>query len=316
MLPTLLLLPILSLPMREMPKRQSPEDRAVAYLVREVPRWPVINRCYSCHNNGDGARVLYLARQRGIDVPDKALKDTTAWLEKPSDWVRPKQEEGVYDKKLATLQFASTLLAAREAGRVEGMTAARQAAERVAGLQNRDGFWSVGTQDAIGSPTTRGTPLATVLARRILLRIDARQYKTAIARADAWLRQIKVENLMDASAVLLGLEQADDAGAKEQRRVALALIRRAERKEGGWGPYRTAAAEPFDTALVVLALRMQPNSDETRDMLQRGRAYLIRKQQEDGSWSETTRPADAISYAQRVSTTAWALEALLATRTR
>ena len=49
-------------------------------------------------------------------------------------------------------------------------------------------------------------------------------------------------------------------------------------------------------------------------MLRRGRAYLLAAQQEDGSWKETTRPAGGDSYAQRVSTTGWALQALLTTR--
>jgi hypothetical protein len=70
----------------------------------------------------------------------------------------------------------------------------------------------------------------------------------------------------------------------------------------------------FDTALVVVALSRQPESEEIKTWLKRGRAYLIRTQQEDGSWPETTRPSGAESYAQRISTTAWATQALLATR--
>ena len=40
---------------------QSPEDRAIAYLEDEVSAWSRSNGCYSCHNNGDGARALYEA---------------------------------------------------------------------------------------------------------------------------------------------------------------------------------------------------------------------------------------------------------------
>ena len=49
-------------------------------------------------------------------------------------------------------------------------------------------------------------------------------------------------------------------------------------------------------------------------MIARGRAFLIARQQADGSWPETTRPSGAESYAQRISTTGWATLALLATR--
>ena len=46
----------------------------------------------------------------------------------------------------------------------------------------------------------------------------------------------------------------------------------------------------------------------------RGREYLVRRQLPDGSWVETTRPSGQESYAQRISTSAWALLAVLETR--
>ncbi len=61
----------------------SAEQRAIDYLAREVPRWSKENHCFSCHNNGDAARALYVARRLGYRVPGEALADTTAWLLRP-----------------------------------------------------------------------------------------------------------------------------------------------------------------------------------------------------------------------------------------
>jgi hypothetical protein len=48
-----------------------------------------------------------------------------------------------------------------------------------------------------------------------------------------------------------------------------------------------------------------------RPSIERAHAYLVGAQNGDGSWPETTRPPGGESYAQRISTTAWALLALL-----
>ena len=93
---------------------------------------------------------------------------------------------------------------------------------------------------------------------------------------------------------------------------------------GGWGAYLASVVEPFDTALVVLALQPLLGQSELAvpaidaglltEMVAGGRAFLLEAQLGDGSWVETTRPAGQQSYAQYISTTAWATLALLATR--
>ena len=48
--------------------------------------WPEKNKCFSCHNNGDGAQALLIAMRHGKVVPSDALRDTLDWLARPSDW--------------------------------------------------------------------------------------------------------------------------------------------------------------------------------------------------------------------------------------
>ena len=93
-----------------------------------------------------------------------------------------------------------------------------------------------------------------------------------------------------------------------------ALVRKGQSKDGGWGPYVTAPSEPFDTALVLLALKQYPKLAGNANMIRHGRDYLLATQKTDGSWQETTRPAGGDSYAQRISTTGWATLALLLAR--
>jgi hypothetical protein len=288
------------------------EARALAYLAREVPRWRAENGCASCHHNGDAARALYTAVRRGRRVPARALADTTRWLQRPEGWDRNGGDGPFSDKRLARLQFAAALTEAVAAGLVKDRRAVARAAALVAREQRGDGSWPVVADGTLGSATTHGVALGTTLARRTLLRADARRYQANVARADAWLRKARVETVTDAAAVLLGLGRAADPAAAAQRRRCLALVRKGEARGGGWGPYVNAAPEVFDTALVLLALAAQAPTAEGRAWLQRGRAYLLATQEKDGAWPETTRPPGAESYAQRLSTTAWAALALMA----
>jgi hypothetical protein len=290
------------------------ERRALAYLSREVPRWPAENQCYSCHNNGDAARALYTAVRLAYPIPPQALADTSRWLSRPRGWDHNKGEAAFSDKGLARIQFAAALVDAVDAKQVKDRQALLQAAELVAEGQRQDGSWQVDAEGTIGSPATYGSFLATFQARRTLQQADPKRFGPAIARADLWFRNTKVETVLDAAALLLALEGYEEPDVQERRRHCLALIRKGESAQGGWGPYVHSPSEPFDTAVVLLALSRLGHQADLKPLLRRGRAYLLRTQQADGSWPETTRPAGSASYAQRLSTAGWATLALLATR--
>jgi hypothetical protein len=286
-----------------------PEARAVAYLSVEVPRWRLLHPCYSCHNNGDATRALIAAAGRGHALGG-ALDDTLAWLAAPERWDANQLRGGSEDLPLARIQFASALASMVDAGR-----ATQGALDRAAALlvvhQRDEGSWTLNPSQPLGGPTFYGTSLATAVARRVLARASAGSVQAPLARAASWLRTASVETVTDASAVLLGLEGDADPAAAAQRRRSLDVLRSGQGPDGGWGPYVTSQSEPFDTALAILALRSLRNA-ELDETIRRGRAYLITNQHPDGSWPETTRPPNGESYAQRISTTAWALLALFA----
>jgi hypothetical protein len=273
------------------PAAASPEARAIAYLATEVPRWSRDNHCFSCHNNGDGARALYTARRQHYPVPAAALADTTAWLLRPAAWDRNGGESPANDKRLARIQFAAAL--AEAAADPQSLIAA---ADSLLPYQEKDGSWPVDRDVALGSPATWGPVLATCMARRTLERADPVRFGESIKRAAAWLAARRPESIPDAAALLL-------CGARDTR----AMIRSAQPSDGGWGPRPQAPPEVFDTALVLLAWR-------DRDaVMESGRRFLIRAQLPSGGWVETTRPSGGVSYAQHISTTGWATLALLAT---
>ncbi len=73
------------------------------------------------------------------------------------------------------------------------------------------------------------------------------------------------------------------------------------------------AIEAFDIALALLALSKTPDSKPILHMIKRGLEFLISRQHPRGDWDASTRPPGGDSYAQRISTSAWAPLALMET---
>lgn len=285
------------------------ETKAIGFLVREVPAWSRSNGCFSCHNNGDAARALYAASRKGYAVPQIALSETTAWVREPNKWELNKGDPGFNDRTLATVQFASSLLAAFESEAVSDRESLVEAARKLITHQARDGAFRIEPDSALGSPTTWGTVLTTSMAIKVLKREGSDKSIEASRRAERWLSGVKANDVLNTATLIMS-----GALNQEQRQRALNFLRTAQTSDGGWGPYPRSPAEVFDTAMALLALSEVKDYAGKEQMIRRGRSFLESQQQSDGSWIETTRPSGGESYAQRLSTTGWATLALLKTR--
>ena len=239
-------------------------------------------------------------------MPDSAIRASTDWLRRPRDWDANGGDGPFNDRRLARIQFSWALAEAVEAGVVPDRNALVMAADRLEEDQGADGSWRIDGPDVIGAPATYGRSLATLAARQVLGDADPTRHRRAIAMADAWLDARPIATVMDASVELLRPPGID----LDRRRRALDLLKRAQAADGGWGPYATSPPEVFDTALAVLALATDP-SPGAGAMASRGRAFLVAEQLPSGGWIETTRPSGGESFAQHLSTSAWATMALL-----
>jgi len=296
---------------------RSAEERGLAYLEIEVPKWSRENHCYSCHNNGDAARALMLAKRERVPGDASALADTLAFLSKPAEWDANGPDGPFKDKRLARIQFAAALAEASRCGLKVSKGALDQAAARVAELQSAAGCWETDTTAPIGSPVTYGTTLATVMAMRTLVTATPGQYDRQLRHGREWLEQLEPKSVLDASATLWALADTNSPAARRQQTRALEILGRGESPDGGWGPFVSSPSEVFDTALVLIALSSQAAHDpKTKAWLARGRKFLLDRQRDDGSWPPTTRPSGGETYAGQLSTSAWAVQALLATRSK
>jgi hypothetical protein len=294
----------------------SAEKRALAFLAAEVPKWARENRCYTCHNNGDAVRALAHGLRDRVITDSSAIQDTLNFLNKPASWHANGPEGPFKDKRLARIQFAAALAETRRCNLQASQRALGEAAALVAELQAPAGFWESDTGGAIGSPVTYGRTLATAMTLGTLTTASQDKYEEPIRRARAWLEQLEPKNVLEASSVLWGLADDRSVAASRQQERALAMLARGESPDGGWGPFVDAPPEVFDTALALVALARYPDHKGVDGWIRRGRSFLLERQQDDGSWPATTRPAGGDSYAGQLSTTAWATQALLATHAK
>lgn len=147
------------------------------------------------------------------------------------------------------------------------------------------------------------------MAMKVLQQEGSNKSLEAYGKAQRWLSRVEPNSVLTAATLITA------GSTQRQRRQALSLLRAGQTSDGGWGPYAKSPPEIFDTAMALLALTEVSKEADVKDLIRRGRVFLISQQRTDGSWVETTRPSGGESYAQRLSTTGWATLALLMTRT-
>jgi hypothetical protein len=304
----------------QLTKQATAVDKADPYAVAIAKGVEYLKKESASAANGDAARALLLAGSKGYDI-GTALDATLALLQQPATWDIAKAPSGVDSKALARLQFTSALAVAERLGKAPAATL-DAAAKLLVADQKPDGSWQLDPSDSPGSPVTYGAILATWSARSSLIASGIQPDFFSIVQADRWVRGLKPENVLDAAATLLALELSSDVMAENLRRDCLSIIRQAQSAEtGGWGPAVDAAPQVFDTAIAVLALssllpeprtaRSAYTVDELKAAIANGKKFLVAQQKSDGSWPETMRAASQETSAGRISTTAWALLALM-----
>ena len=236
-----------------------------------------------------------------------ALADTTRWLLHPGNWDNNRGDPGFSDKKLARIQFAAALAQAVDTG------AARPA--------RADRSRTIADSLPGGGRILAGRRRRRRLARHVwhvARHLHGAQHaatggcgrvRESDPKTDQWFMAASPQSLLDAAASILALP-----GSRPVTKRSLDFILPAQTSDGGWGPHALAPPEPFDTAVVLLALRALDEPRVTRAPIARGRAFLIARQQAAGGWPETTRPPGSQSYAQHISTSGWATLALILTQ--
>lgn len=310
-------------------------QRGVDWLARRVPMWNMEHGCASCHHQGDAALALLLAERHKYLTDRGPLAFTRDWCQNPERWSSNRGDPNVSDHRLAEVVFAFTLFRSFENESVGTLSANPRKASQLAmrmliQTQTSDGDWRFGEHGELGSPITQGPILITGKAAAAIRfglsaesgNIDApgamalhAKATQALERSRKWLANQRPRNLFEASSLILALlwsrdseDQAVAANATAARLACRQMLTNGTQE--GFGPYLNSPAENFDTGIALWALSVD-GRQRNAATIRRAQKYLLDQQQPGGYWTETTRLGDVESYAHRVSTTAWVVQALI-----
>jgi hypothetical protein len=287
---------------------KTPEQAVAAslpLLERSMQMFAARTGCVSCHHEGLGRIATGLARERGITANEplakvqakRAFEFLTRRQPVFSKAVKePQVLKAVSDDALGEITpFSGYLLSGLAAHAVPGDAMLAAEAIVLARQQAADGGWTFRIHRA---PQQSSRFTMTALALRSLRAYApadrASEMAGRIARAKQWLLTAAATTPEDEAMRLLGLKWA--GASLEERKKAVAALRARQRPDGGWAQSASLQSDAYATGQALFALNQAGEVLVTDPVYRRGTAFLLRTQDDDGSWFVTKRAMPLNNY--------------------
>jgi ankyrin repeat protein len=259
--------------------------------------------CVSCHHEGLGRIATGVARQRGFAIDPAAERAQFQRLSGMVNELRPLHLKALKDPNvmkavpLIEIQEVTPVytfaLAGLAAHRQPANEATAAMAQVLARQQFPDGHWQfalyrVPMQSSYFTYTALAVQALQAYAPKGAERTDR------LRRAREWLLSAPTENNEDRAFRLLGLKWA--GASQEQRRKAVEELRAGQRSDGGWAQLGSLQSDAYATGQALYALQVAGGMPVADPVYQRGVQFLLRTQEEDGSWFVNKRAIPANNY--------------------
>jgi squalene-hopene/tetraprenyl-beta-curcumene cyclase len=319
-------------------------ERALPYLERGGVAWMQQKGCISCHNVACLIWSHNDAGALGLAVDDKKLAAWTDWSWKFSRSRRSTTRPLEVDNDGGGIDTLDQLLLGRRPRRDAPADAQRDAflqdlRDLIVHWQQADGSWkAAGQLPAQHRPvaeTNAVTTMWTILALATLDRagdsLRNQSSDDAIQRALVYLKEIEPGVSTESLIVKLLVERR--FGQRERADELVKDLLAGQRADGGWSWRRDSAdSDAFATGQALYALSdvlgvagSEAGSPSGSAPMQRGRDYLLRSQEPDGSWPVSPRAISSATNEGRLTRltpiyqywgTAWAVIGLKRTLAR
>lgn len=261
--------------------------------------------CVSCHHEGIGRVTTAFARDRGFRVDEATDGEQEKRTGKFLDDLRPLLERAVADpaetKNVPIADVGDLVTGFGSA--ILGMDPKKAAASPAVGaatvvmarMQTPDGDWRFGfRRDPIQSSYFTATALAIRAMKAYAPKEQAAEMEGRIAKAKEWLLSAPAPDTEDKVYRLLALKWA--GATADERRKAVEELRATQRADGGWAQLGGMASDAYATGTALYALGQAGEVPASNETYQRGVAFLVRTQDDDGTWYVQKRAIPANNY--------------------
>jgi hypothetical protein len=271
-------------------------ERGLAFLEKDAAKWRKERTCSSCHHGTMTVWALCEAKSQGYRIAAETLADTVKWTKKRlKDIDKPRDTRPGWNMVSTPAVYLAVM--AQTVPRQEALSPdeLRRIAGHLVRHQETDGSWAWSSAPAKNRPPPvfESDEIVTRLAYLALgPYVPADSAKKSDVRdsrekAAAWLGKTKPSDSTQAMAVRLLLKARAGEPTKALASAIDQVLAR-QNKDGGWGQLKDLPSDAYASGQVLYVLNLAgvPNS---RAEIQRGVAFLVAQQKEDGSWPMKSR---------------------------
>jgi hypothetical protein len=262
-------------------------EKGVSRVLASGPSFVKVSGCVSCHNNTLPVMAASLARERGLKVDTQTERQQLKAIIGVTTPMREPLLEATYAVPDTQVSLPYILLAMHaEHSPADELTSA--AVHGIAAKQLPDGSWPNYINRA---PLENGAIQATALSVRAIQLYGmpgrSAEWKRRTADAREWLSKAVPKTTEDKVMLVSGLAWSG-ASPDVVNRAAQRLISE-QRADGGWAQLATLESDAYATGKALVALHEAGVLKTGDDVYRRGVEYLLKTQQEDGTWLVKTR---------------------------
>ncbi len=259
--------------------------RGLPLVEKAAENYPTHRKCFSCHHQTLPMLAMVCARQAGLGGNEALLTSQAEFtLASFAGEIEDLRAGRGIGGRALTVSYGLWTLALANRPADETTTAM---VEYLLKTQKDDGHWE---GQALRPPMEESYATCTVLAVGGLRRFATDEQKpsieAAIGKAKVWLVNRVPENQEDRAARLWGMHQL--IPGSEEFNASRSAMLSAQRPDGGWSQMAEMESDAYSTGQALVVLRASGLS-AAESACQRAAEFLLKTQQDDGSWFVATR---------------------------